>query len=498
MTSNVGKVTLVGAGPGAPDLITVRGRELLARADVVVYDSLVSDAFVQWAPNAENVFVGKRKGRHSLPQEDINRILIEHARRGLNVVRLKGGDPFIFGRGGEEVAALADAGVPFEVVPGVTAATGAAAYAGIPITLRSISSSVTFLSGHDVGQGFGRLHLEGTLCFYMALSQIKPTMEELIRSGRPSKTSVALVQHATLGTQRTIVGTLETISSLAQESNVETPAMIIVGDVVQSRTKLSWFEQRPLYGRRIVVPKTVSRIDECTRRLRDLGAEVMDVPVVDIDVDQSAPVPDMGEFDWIVFTSRNAVESVVDMMAEHGLDARALAGVKIAVAGEKTLASLTHRFLKADAAQKGYDPALLIGTMEEAGTLNGQRVLVPRADVARSALPDALRQRGAHVEELQAYRTELPSDAGEWADDVLTFAPHYIALSSAAATRNFCAMLGKERLLRLVESAAFATVGPNTNEAAQEEGVSPKIASPTRRIPGMVDAIVEWDRNTPR
>ncbi|MBE3069445.1 MAG: uroporphyrinogen-III C-methyltransferase, partial [Planctomycetes bacterium] len=344
-----GRVTLVGAGPGDPGLLTLRGREALAAADVVVYDALVSPHLLDHAPpGAERVYVGKRSAQHTLSQDGINALLVERARGGAAVVRLKGGDPYVFGRGGEEGLALAEAGIPFEIVPGITAAVAAAAYAGIPVTHRGLASTLTFVTGHEADDKADSAidwaalaRLKGTLAFYMGVANLPAIAANLMRHGLAGATPAAAVQWGTTPRHRSVAATLETLHDAVTRAGLGPPAILLVGEVVRLRESLGWFEQRPLLGRRIVVTRARAQASSLVARLEALGAETIEAPAIRIEPpDDPAPLAEAaraaGDFDWIVFTSTNGVDAFFAALAAAGLDARRLAGCRVAAIGPAT------------------------------------------------------------------------------------------------------------------------------------------------------------------
>ena len=501
MSHSFGKVYLVGAGPGDPGLLTVRGRELLERAQVVVYDSLVNAELLRHAAHAETIFVGKAPTRHALPQEDINRVLREQAERVDCVVRLKGGDPFVFGRGAEEAAFLAAEGIPFEIVPGITAGVGAPEYAGIPVTHRGLSASVTFVTGHTDPSAdpktlsFDRFHLDGTLVFYMGMTHLTANLKSLIRLGRPADTPAAAIQWGTLARQRTVVGTLETLPGQCRDAGLDAPpVLIVVGEVVALRESLNWFESRPLYGKRIAVTRTRSRSGELIGRLRDLGADVFEFPTIEIAPEPIEDLNDITEYDWVILTSVNGVDTLFDRMQSAGLDARDLHGVKLCAISARTADALRARFLIVDAIPDRYETDRVVAVLEETGgALDGKRFLLPRADIGRSSLPDALRAKGGEVTELRAYRTIVPKDAETLAETLVAYRPDYITFGSAAAARNFHRVVGEERIRTLNQSAVYATIGPIASQAAQELGMPVAIEPKIHRVANLVDAIAEWN-----
>jgi uroporphyrinogen III methyltransferase/synthase len=493
-----GTVHLVGAGPGDPGLITVRGRDLLARAQVVVYDALVNPALLDLAPRAERVFVGKQAGRHSLPQEEINRILVALAQRHARVVRLKGGDPLVFGRGGEELLALRAAGVPFEVVPGITAGIAAPAYAGIPVTHRDATTSVTFLTGHstrdaaDTVPDLSLVLTEGTLCFYMGVRALPRLVEAVLRAGRPADTPAAVIEWGTCARQRTVTGTLATIAAVCGEAAIAAPALFVVGGVVRLRDQLAWFEAKPLAGWRIVVTHAAERDGPLEDRLRDLGATVerfSTVAFVPHPECADDPARDPGGFDWVVFTSVNAAEAYFARVDAQGLDARALAAVRFCAVGGAAAAAVERRALRPDALPQGYQPEAVRAAMETVAPLHGRRILVPRAEIARSALCATLRGAGADVVEWSAYHAALPDDARARAEALLADPPDILVFTNSHAARHFGALLDAGARARLAAHTAFASLGPVTSRALAEQGFDAAIEPARHELPHLIEAL---------
>lgn len=497
-----GKVYLVGAGPGDPGLLTLRGRECLERAEVVIYDALVNPVLLDFARQAEVIFAGKKTDRHSLPQEEMNAILIEQARKFSVVVRLKGGDPFVFGRGGEEALALKAQGIPFEVVPGITAGLAGPAYAGIPVTHRGVTSSLTFFTGHGVAGetsgtlDFSRPILEGTLVFYMGVRNLGLIADELVRFGRAAETPVAVIEWGTYARQRTVTGTLEDINGRCAEARVETPALVVVGEVVALRANLEWFETRPLYGLHVVVTHAAQTQGRLERLLRDLGADVLAFPTIEIEHIETVQA-DSGEdtwkleaFDWVVLTSVNGAEMFFDGLERRGLDARALAATRLCASGATTVESVRRRFLRVDAVPEGYDAAAIVAALEAHGPLRGTRLLLPRSDIARKSLPEALRAAGAEVTELMAYRTKAPVDVSNSVARLFAFRPRLVVFTNSVALRNFAEIF---TLKQLVEAGVvFASIGPVTSAAARAHGIEIDIEPVRHEIPHLIEAICAW------
>lgn len=484
-------VYLVGAGPGDPGLLTVRGAELLRSADVVVYDRLSVRSLLELAPpKAERISVGKSPGRAELAQEDINALLVERGKSGQQVVRLKGGDPFVFARGGEEAAALAQAGVPFEIVPGITSAIAAPAYAGIPVTLRHSSTSFTVVTGHEdpLAGRDGSVDWEsvakvgGTIVVLMGVARIGVIAERLIAGGRPASTPVASITWGTRPEQRTVRATLGTIG----EVSLEPPATIVIGEVAAQ--DLSWFDSRPLFGRRIVVTRAREQASSLVERLRLLGAAVLELPVIAI-VDP----PDGGEglraaarrisdYDWVVLTSANGARRLLSALP----DGRLLAGVRVAAIGPGTAEALAERWIRADLVPDEFVAESLLEAFPPAprsAAGSGGRVLLARAAVARDVLPDGLRQSGWLVDVVDAYQTVAGSPTEEQRAEV-----------AAADAITFTSSSTVERFLEVAGSAAtppfVACIGPVTAATARAHGMTVDVVADVHTIDGLIDALV--------
>ena len=481
-------VYLVGAGPGDPGLLTRRGAEVLARADVVVYDRLSVASLLELAPaGAERISVGKAPGRASLPQDDINALLVERGKSGQEVVRLKGGDPFIFARGGEEAAALLSAGVPFEVVPGITSAAAVPAYAGIPLTQRGLAASFTVVTGHE-GQQAGSPPTDwealaragGTIVVLMGAAHRGEIAGRLMAGGLPAGTPVAAVTWGTRPEQRTVRTTLGALG----DEPVESPVVMVIGAV--AGLDLRWFEGRPLFGRRVVVTRAREQASDLVERLRDLGAETVELPVIEIGdaADGGAALRSaaarVGEYDWAAFTSANAVERFFAALDAIGGDSRALGGVRVAAIGPGTAAALAGHGLRADLVPGRYVAEAVV----EAFPAGPGRVLLPRAAVARDALPDGLAARGWTVDVVEAYRTALGRPAAVALEaaasaDAVTF-------TSSSTVTNYLAVAGDGPVPPVV-----ACIGPVTAETARAAGLPVSAVAAEHTIAGLVDAVVE-------
>ncbi len=494
-----GNVYLVGAGPGDPGLLTLRGRQCLQTAQAVVYDALVNPRLLDHAPQAELIYVGKKADRHSLPQEEIQRILIAQARQGKNVVRLKGGDPFVFGRGGEEALALAAAGIHFEIVPGVTAGIAAAAYGGIPVTHRGLATSVTFVTGHLSGEektlalDFARFDPSGTLVCYMGVGALAQLRDGLRANGWAGITPAAVVEWGTYARQRTVTASLDALVEVAGEAEIKSPAIIIIGAVAGLREELAWFESRPLFGLRIAITHAQQGNDTLEQRLRTLGADVYACPTVEI---QPAARPEgienLEDFQWIVLTSANAARTVFAALDDGGHDARLLGNTHICAVGASTLAALEQRFIRPDVVPENYTSEAIVRAMNETESLADAAVLIPRADVARASLAEALGAAGARVTESVAYHMEVPVDAEGATGGLLDFAPELLVFTNAAAIRNLSALLGEASQAQLAQSTPVASIGPVTTRVARDGGFQVVVEPTLHDVAHLVEAICAW------
>jgi len=501
-----GLVVLVGGGPGDPSLITVGGVEWLTRADVVVYDNLVSpDLLGHCRDDAELIYVGKRSGQHSASQDEINRILVDKCSQGRLVVRLKGGDPFVFGRGGEEVEALQEAGLAFRVVPGVTAGIAAGAYAGIPVTDRRKASVVAFVTGHeDPYKGTSSLNWESlawldTVVFYMGVGNLRSIADQMMMVGRYGETPAAVIERATTPRQRTVIGTLETISDMADSSGIRPPAIIIVGDVAGMGERLDWFEQLPLFGRTVLVTRSRKQASRLSARLAEMGAEVIEAPTIDILPPESFEPMDQAirrleKFAWAAFTSPNGAEGFFRRLDLLGLDVRALGGVKVAAVGEATAEALRERGVRADLVPPAFTTEALgqalIGALES----RKARVLLARSDLADPALTEALRQAGAKVEEVVAYRTARPAGLGEEALAALRRrGVDWITFTSSSTVENFLALAEDDQID--LSAVKPASIGPVTSRALRRHGLEPAAEAQPYTIDALADAIILAERN---
>ena len=503
MNNLPGKVFLVGAGPGDPGLITVKGLRCLQQADVVVYDRLMDPALLRSAPaTAELVFVGKERGRQALTQAEINQLLVERAAAGAVVVRLKGGDPFVFGRGGEEAQVLAGQDIPFEVVPGITSAIAAAAYAGIPVTQRRVATCFTVVSGsEDPTKPESSIPWDvlartgGTLIVLMGWAALQSILETLQRQGMAPDTPVALVQWGTWKKQQTVSGALSGVVAKAQAAGLTPPVVAVIGPVVNLREELRWFDRQPLFGRRALITRSRTQASHLRTLLEELGAEPLELPTIEI-----APLEDYAELDaalarhsnlnsgyWLIFASANAVDAVFARLETAGRDARALAGATIGAIGPATAAALAQRGLRADfIPQTSVSEAVVA---ELAGrNWAGVPVLLPGADIGRDALARGLADRGAQVERVTAYRTLTPQGAGKEARRLLEQGVDVITFTSSSTVRNLLNLLEGDK--GLLESALIACIGPVTAAAARELGLRVDLVAAEHTVEGLVEALV--------
>ena len=499
----VKKVYLVGSGPGDPGLITVKGAECIKKADVIIYDHLVSEELLKYAKkDAEIIYVGKQGSRHTLEQDEINDLIVEKTQQDRTVVRLKGGDPFVFGRGGEEAMCLAKKGITFEIVPGITAAIAAPAYAGIPVTHRDYTSTLGLITGHENPEKGGSAlpwdklsTAVGTLGVYMGIKNLPYVVEKLLENGRPKDTPVAVIRWGTTPQQKTVVGTLGDI--LEKAKDIAPPAITIIGEVVKLREHLNWFETRPLYGRTVVVTRARDQASDFARELEELGARVIEFPTIKIaEPEDISPldhaVRNLSKFHWVIFTSVNGVEAFFRRLSHLGMDARELKGVKICAIGPATADEVRKHCLNVDCQPSKYVAEEVLEELKRREDLRGKRVLMPRADIARSFLPEELNKLGAEAVEVTAYRTVL-AEAGDkkLLDRLMAGEVDVVTFTSSSTVRNFVQLIGKENLARLNGKVRFASIGPITTGTAKELGINISMEAKKYTIPGLVEVIEE-------
>jgi uroporphyrinogen III methyltransferase/synthase len=509
--SSSGMVYLVGAGPGDPELITAKGIRCIVTADVLIYDYLAAKALLNHArPECERIYVGKKGGDHTLSQDGINALIVAKAAEGRVVTRLKGGDPFIFGRGGEEAEELVKAGIPFEIVPGVTSAIAAPAYAGIPLTHRQFTSTVAFVTGHEdptkdeSGIDWSALAKGvGTLVFLMGVKNLPNIVARLRQNGRPAETPAALVRWGTTTRQQTVTGTLENIESRAKAAGIKAPAIIVVGEVVTLRDTLRWFENRPLLGKRIVVTRARAQASDLIERLSLLGAECLQCPTIEVASPDSwelldRAIADLDQYHWIVFTSVNGVRFFFERLFQQGRDARSLGHLQTAAIGPATAEQLRRFGLNTDILPKTYQAESVVEAFAQV-PVKGQNVLLPRAKEARAILPEELRRMGARVDEVVAYQTLSAADEDRSLVDALeNGAVDMITFTSSSTVRNFRSMLPPEQeLAALMKNTAVACIGPITAETATSLGFKVDITAQEFTIDGLCKAVVDYFGATP-
>jgi uroporphyrinogen III methyltransferase/synthase len=505
MTQSIGKVYLIGAGPGDPGLITVKGLECVKRADVIIYDYLANERLLeQRRPDAELIYVGKQGNRHTLPQDEINGLIVRKAREGKLVARLKGGDPFIFGRGGEEAEELADNNIPFEIVPGVTAATSVPTYAGIPLTHREHTASVAFVTGHeDPTKPESKVHWDkiatgiGTLVFFLVMKNLHTLDDNLVSHGRDPETPVALIQWGTRTDQRVVTGTLQDIVTKVKAAKLGPPAIIVVGEVVKLRQKLNWYESKPLFGKRIVVTRSRDQASVFAEKLIDLGATTIEFPTIEVVPpahwdELDGAINTIETYDWLIFTSANAVRFFMERLRALGKDLRMLKGVNICVVGPKTAEALESYGLRPDLIPSEFKAEGVLFALG-GSKVKGQKFLIPRAKVAREIIPDKLRELGALVIIATAYENVKPTADAERAKKL--FEEKKIAavtFTSSSTVNNFIEILGQKEYKSLLEGVVVACIGPVTAKTAEEYGIKIDIMPKEYTIPALVEAMVEY------
>ena len=499
-----GKVFLVGAGPGDRKLITLRGRECLESADVVIYDLLANTELLDHCPpHAEKIFGGKKAGEQTKRQIEIDRLLVQHAKAGKTVVRLKGGDPFVFGRGGEEALTLVDAGVDFEVVPGITSAIAAPAYAGIPVTHRGYASSVAFVTGHT-----GALEADSeirweqlatavdTLVIYMGVGHLREIGKRLIACGRKPETPVALVHWGTLPQQIELQGTLADIAERAHATKLKNPAVIVIGNVTLLRERIQWYDKRPLFGRRIMVTRAREQASEFSTCLESYGANVVEFPTIAIEPIQDNPllwqaINDLGDYNWVIFTSANSVQFFFSKLQESGKDVRSFAAAQICAIGPKTVEALSGIGIRADFVPS-QSLASIIAT--EIAELSRKRILIPHAKIATDELPEALRKNGALVDAIAIYDT-LKTVCDRRYDierEMLGGDIDMVTFTSSSTVKNFVEMFTPSTLRGLTEKLRIAVIGPSTAETAREHALSVDVMPKMASVEALTEEIVRY------
>jgi len=500
-----GKVYLVGAGPGDPGLLTLKAKQCIEKGDVLVYDYLANPVFLNYSrKDAELIYVGKEGGKHTMSQAEINELIVGKAQQGLNVVRLKGGDPFVFGRGGEEAQDLAKAGIPFEIVPGVTSAIAVPAYAGIPLTHRDYTSTVAFITGHEDPTketsdiAWDKLATgAGTLVFLMGVGNLAKIASSLMEHGRSPQTPVAVIRRGTVPEQRTVTGFLQDIAGIAKQKKIRPPAIIVVGDVVRLRTELNWFEEKPLFGRRIIVTRAREQASDFLASLMELGAECVEFPTIEVVPPASwealdRAIGDVESYDWMIFTSVNGVKHFFDRLETLGGDVRDLKGVKIAAIGPKTAEAVAAKGIRTDLVPAEYRAEAVVEAFRKED-IRGRKILLPRAKEAREVLPQDIEKLGAAVDVVEAYRTIKPEGDKEGIKEMLQHGDiHMVTFTSSSTVNNFLDMFQGEPVLEWMERVSVACIGPITADRAEKLGLNVTLVAGEYTIPSLIQAIVEY------
>jgi uroporphyrinogen III methyltransferase / synthase len=508
MKKSNGHVYLVGAGPGDPGLISVKGKACIEKADVLVYDYLAASSLLAYArEGAECIYVGKKGGDHTLKQHEINDLLVEKGAAGLMVTRLKGGDPFIFGRGGEEVEALIEAGISFDVVPGVTSAVAASAYAGIPLTHRKYTSTVAFVTGHeDPEKARSRIDWHalatgiGTLVFFMGVKNLPNIVEQLTRHGMSTETMIALIRWGTTTRQETVTGTLGNIVEKVAAAGLKSPAIIVVGDVVELRESMQWFENKPLMGKRMVVTRAREQASDLLQLLNDAGADCLECPTIQIaPPDDWEPldraIEHLSDYHWLVFTSVNGVKFFFKRLFEVGKDVRALHHIKTACIGPATEQRLRRFGLTCDILPESYRAESVVAAFKQQ-EIAGKKILLPRASEARFILPQELSKMGAVVDEIPVYVTRIADDNKDTLLDRLADQRiDCITFTSSSTVKNFKQLIPETSFKQLMAPVTVACIGPITADTARELGFDVHLVADTYTIPGLVDALIAYFEN---
>lgn len=509
---NKGKVYLVGAGPGDPRLITIRGMQCIKECTAIVYDRLASPRLLRYArPDVKRVYVGKLPDRHTMKQEDINQLLVDLALEGHTVTRLKGGDPTIFGRVGEEAGLLRKHNIDFEIIPGITSAISVPAYAGIPVTHREHASSLSIITGHESPEKLDRsiywdkvTNATGTLLFLMGVAKIDYISKQLMKHGRSADTPVALVRWGTTPEQQTLVGTLGTIAELVRTRKFESPAIIIVGDVVKQREALQWYERMPLFGMRILVTRARAQASDFAEMIEALGGEPCEFPVIEVRKPQEsqylqhieACLKQAEGYDWLAFTSVNGVEYFFQYLIEHRVDIRKFYKARVAAVGPKTAEALEQRGIKVDLQASRYDAEGLLEAFEHV-LQPGERVLLPRGDLARAVLPEQLRQQGIHADEISVYETVIaPLQEPIIIDWLKEKHIHMLTFTSSSTVKNLIKVLeqaGIEDPVALISQYPIASIGPITTATIESFGLKVTIEAEEATIESLTAALVGYN-----
>lgn len=503
-----GKVYLIGAGPGDAGLLTIKGKEALNKADAIVYDHLVDPSLLRYAKKAaELIYVGKKAGRHSMDQESINKLLVKLSKKGLNVARLKGGDPFIFGRGAEEAMALSKEGIAFEVIPGITSAISVPAYAGIPLTHREYASSVTFVTGHEASSKkdssipWNSIAGSETIVILMGVANLKNIKERLIKAGASLNTPFAIICNGTLPEQKTVEGELKDMDYIAEKNRIKPPAVIVIGRVVKLRKQINWLEKKPLFGKKILITRAKDQADELMLPLMEMGAYCIPFPTIQIvGVDNQAPldaaINKISDYDWILFTSVNGVKAFFDRMKQLRKDIRDLCCIKIGAIGPKTAFSLNNMCLRVDLIPDEYRAE---GIAEYFARMNikGTRFLIPRAETAREFLSERLQRMGATVDVIPVYKNIIPDvkeDKIKAMKSMLLRGEIDLAIFTSPSTfRNLLVILSiqENEVKKYFHNTKIACIGPITADVIKKSGIHVNIIPDKYTIPHLIESILK-------
>lgn len=501
-----GFVYLIGAGPGDAGLISVKGMEILKKSDVVIYDYLVNERLLNYCPDkCEKIYAGKKAKNHTLTQEEINKLLLKKTQKNKIITRLKGGDPFVFGRGGEEALYLSRNNIDFEIIPGITASIAASAYAGIPFTHRGLASTAVMITGHeDPTKENGRIEWEhiakisGTLSFYMGINNLEMIANKLIEFGKPKDTPAAIIRWGTLNGQETFTGKLGTIAETAKDKNITAPAIIIIGKTVNLRDELRWFDKRPLFGIHIIVTRSRHQISKLTRKLEELGADVIELPTIEIEPIKNnsqlkKSFKNINNFSWIIFTSENSVNIFFENLLKTDHDVRILKGIKIVVIGRETGEALLRFGIKADFIPDRYTSEGIIEKFQTLTlNLDKQEVLIPGSEIAGSCLPDSLRKMGAKVTTITLYKNKTPEYEKKRINEIFKRKIDLVTFTSSSTVSNFFDIIKAADNLELLKEITGASIGPITSKTACEYGIKIGLEACTHTIECLVETIKDY------
>ncbi len=509
-----GTVYLVGAGPGDPGLLTLKAKECLEKADVVVYDYLANEQLLKYVrPQAEQIYVGKKAGQHTMQQKDINRLLVDLARKYACVTRLKGGDPFVFGRGGEEALELVNQQIPFEIVPGIPAGIAATAYAGIPVTHRNVATNVAFITGHESEKPDGSASVNwdiigkscDTIVVYMGIKNLPHIVQRVLDSGRDPQTPAAIIRRGTYPSQITLSGKLETIAHMAKDQQIAPPALIVIGNVVSLRNELAWFDRRPLFGQNVLVTRNKNSEARLTKQLEEQGAEVLSFPTIEIAEIAKNPrleraLDDLADYNYLLFTSGNAVDIFFKQLFQRGHDVRALHNIKIAAIGKPGLERLQAFHLNADLLPPVSTSESLVDKLIAAGLVSDKRILFPCSSLSSPETAKRLRQSGAEIDEIPVYENRVAQIEPEYVEQIKNRIAEgrvdWISFTSSSTVTNFLEILGADFVTGHQGKFSIASIGPITNRTLEQHNLSPTVTADEHTFQGLVAALIKGEITT--